>query len=84
MIPMLRALCFAALAVAGPALANDAGPPSVTVSGTGEVSAPPDMANVSAGVVTESQRAADAVKANSAAMQKVLGALDATLRDEMG
>ena len=76
LIPMLRTLCFAALAIAGPALANDAGPPSVTVSGTGEVSAPPDMANVSAGVVTESPRAADAVAANSAAMQKVLGALD--------
>lgn len=76
LIPTLRALCFAALAVAGPALANDVGPPSVTVSGTGEVSAPPDLANVSAGVVTESPRAADAVKANSAAMQKVLGALD--------
>jgi uncharacterized protein len=74
--PMLRTLCFAVLAVAGPALANDAGTPSVTVSGTGEVSAPPDMANVSAGVVTESPRATDAVKANGAAMQKVLAALD--------
>jgi uncharacterized protein YggE len=75
--PTLRTLCFAALAPAPPPPPHDDGPPSVTVTGTGEVSAPPDMANVSAGVVTESPRAADAMKANGAAMQKVFVALDA-------
>jgi hypothetical protein len=79
-IPILRALCFAALAAlaaAAPALANESAQPSITVTGAGQVSAAPDMAQVSAGVVTESARAADAVKATSAAMQKVLAALDA-------
>ena len=52
-------------------------PPSVTVTGAGEVSAAPDEAHVSAGVVTEAPRAADAVREASAAMQKVLAALDA-------
>ena len=76
-IPMLRALCLATLAAAAPALANESAPPSITVTGAGEVSAAPDMAHVSAGVVTESAHAADAVKATSAAMQKVIAALDA-------
>ncbi len=80
MIPIIRTLCFAALATlasAPPALADDAAQPSITVTGTGQVSAAPDMAQVSAGVVSESARATDAVKATSAAMQKVLAALDA-------
>lgn len=76
-IPIFRALCFATLAAAVPALANETAQPSITVTGAGQVSAAPDMAQVSAGVVTESARAADAVKATSAAMQKVLAALDA-------
>lgn len=52
-------------------------PPSVTVTGTGEVSAPPDAARIAAGVVSEAPRAADAVRQTNAAMQKVLAALDA-------
>lgn len=79
-IPMLRTLAFASLAAfaaAAPVLANDSAQPSITVMGTGQVSAAPDMAQISAGVVSESPRAADAVKAANAAMQKVLAALDA-------
>ena len=76
-IPIFRALCFATLAAAAPALASESAQPSITVMGAGQVSAAPDMAQVSAGVVSESARAADAVKATSAAMQKVLAALDA-------
>lgn len=79
-IPMLRTLALAslaALAAAAPVLANETAQPSVTVTGTGQVSAAPDMAQISAGVVSESARAADAVKAANAAMQKVLAALDA-------
>ena len=45
--------------------------------GTGQVSAAPDKAEISAGVVTEAPHAADAVKANAAAMQKVFAALEA-------
>ena len=77
LIEKLLALAFAALLAAAPAAANDDGPPAITVTGTGQVSAPPDQASISAGVVTEAPRAADAVKANAAAMQKVLAALDA-------
>jgi uncharacterized protein len=40
------------------------------------VSAAPDLAHVAAGVVAEAPRAADAVQQASAAMQKVLAALD--------
>jgi hypothetical protein len=76
-IPIFHALCFAALAAAAPALASESAQPSITVTGAGQVSAAPDMAQVSAGVVTESPRAAEAVKATSAAMQRVLAALDA-------
>jgi uncharacterized protein YggE len=76
LIAKLLALCFAALLAAAPASAEDDGP-SITVTGTGRVSAAPDKAEVSAGVVTEAPRATDAVTANSAAMQKVFAALDA-------
>lgn len=76
MIAKLSTLCFAALLAAAPALAND-DVPSITVTGTGQVAAAPDKAEISAGVVTEAPRATDAVKTNAAAMQKVLAALDA-------
>lgn len=79
-IPISRALALAvcaALVAAAPSLANETEQPAITVSGAGQVSAAPDMAQISAGVVSESPRAADAVKATSAAMQKVLAALDA-------
>jgi hypothetical protein len=51
-------------------------PPSITVTGSGEVRAAPDRADVTAGVVSEASSAAEAVRANSAAMQSVLSALD--------
>ena len=79
MIAKRLALCLAAMAVsiAAPALASDDLTPSITVTGTGQVSAAPDTAEIGVGVVTEAPRAADAVKSNSAAMQKVFAALDA-------
>jgi len=58
------------------ARADDA-TPAITVAGRAVVQAVPDLARVSAGVVTEAARAADAVRANTAAMQKVMDALDA-------
>jgi uncharacterized protein YggE len=51
--------------------------PSIAVTGSGRVRAAPDMARVSAGVVSEAPRAADAVRDNNAAMQKVTAALAA-------
>ena len=65
-------------ALAAPArAAADEPAPAIAVTGTGRVHAAPDLARVSAGVVTEAARASDAVAANSAAMQKVMAALDA-------
>ena len=51
------------------------GEPSITVVGTGTVSARPDMAEIGAGVVTQGATAAQALAANSAAMEKVLKAV---------
>ena len=70
-------LAVIALAIAASIAASaEERTPSVTVTGSGRVSAPPDLAHVAAGVVAESARAADAVAQANAAMQKVLGALD--------
>jgi uncharacterized protein YggE len=65
-----------ATSLAAPAARAQERTPSVTVTGFGRVSAPPDLAHVAAGVVAESARATDAVQQASAAMQKVLAALD--------
>ena len=50
---------------------------SVTVTGTGTVSAVPDRAQISAGVETRAPTARGALQANAAAMEKVLDALEA-------
>jgi uncharacterized protein YggE len=76
-IPALALGAALCLAGATNAAAQDAATPSITVTGSGRVQATPDLANVSAGVVTEAARAADAVRANTDAMQKVIAALDA-------
>lgn len=64
-----------ALVILGPAQAD--GPPlrTMTVSGQGEVRAIPDEAQLSAGVVTQARKAADALAANSRAMNAVFDAL---------
>ena len=73
---------FAALAVAGPIFglspaqaADNALSRMIVVSGEGEVSAAPDQAHVSAGVVSQAATAADALAANSTAMKRVFDAL---------
>jgi len=71
----LAAFAVPWLLVSAPAGA-EAPPPSLTVAGSGSVQAAPDTGRLSAGVVTEARGAADAIQANSAAMQKVLDALD--------
>jgi uncharacterized protein len=48
---------------------------AITVSGQGEAKAVPDEAHLSAGVVTEARKAADALAANSTAMNGVFAAL---------
>jgi len=50
---------------------------TVTVAGTGTVSAAPDMAEITTGVVTQAPTAAQALAANSQAMERLLQALGA-------
>lgn len=74
-----------ALALAGSACASTGGPgrhhhprvSTVTVAGTGSVSATPDMAEITTGVVTQAPTAARALAANSQAMERLLQALGA-------
>ncbi len=69
-------LCLALASLYG-VTAHAADTPSIVVNGTGEASAAPDTGHLAAGVVSEAETAGDAVRANSAAMQRVLDALDA-------
>jgi uncharacterized protein YggE len=48
---------------------------TITVSGTGKISARPDIAEVTAGVVTHAPGAQDALAANNAAMSRLLATL---------
>jgi len=74
-ITVLAALVVVPLATF--AARADEAPPSVTVTGAGRISAAPDLARITAGVVAEAPHATDAVKQSSASMQKVLAALGA-------
>ncbi len=77
------ALCALSVAlvagVAAPAQAADDQPrPRVlTVSGTGEIAARPDIANVDTGVLTEGKTAAEALAANTKAMNAIFAGLEA-------
>lgn len=55
----------------------DHGQRYITVSAEGKVSARPDMARISSGVVTEAASAKDALSANSVAMERLLTGLKA-------
>jgi uncharacterized protein YggE len=74
-----RLICAAAtaalfLAVA-PASAQTASARTLNIAGSGEVHAAPDAALISTGVVTEGDTAAAALRANSAAVAKVVDAI---------
>lgn len=58
----------------GPGM-HHARPSTVTVAGIGTVSAVPDMAEITTGVVTQAPTAAQALAANSQAMERLLQAL---------
>ncbi|HTT82349.1 MAG TPA: SIMPL domain-containing protein [Rhizomicrobium sp.] len=68
---------LALAAPAAPGLAQNALPipRTITVSGTGQAKAAPDEAHLRAGVVTSARKAADALAANSRAMNQVFAAL---------
>jgi uncharacterized protein len=81
-IALVAGLLLAAVALAGALRPDGAGaadpataPDTVTVTGSGSVSAVPDRAEISAGVETRAPTAKAALAANGAAMQKVIAAL---------
>ena len=82
---MKHPLILAALAgtlIVSPAFAQVVPPPTISVSGEGTVSVPPDMALIDGGVSSEAKTAREASEANNAAMGKVLLALKAGGLDE--
>lgn len=73
--PILAALAFAALLVS-PACADDAKlVRTISVNGTGEVRAVPDLATITLGVMSSAETAADALAANSKSMTDVMALL---------
>ena len=66
---------FGIALIATPALAQVNPPPTISVSGEGTVSVPPDLAVVDGGVTTDAKTAREAAEANNTAMAKVLAAL---------
>jgi len=76
MIAMLRSLALGALAAlilwAAPAAADEDTPRRLVVNGTGEASARPDLAVISAGVVVQAETASAALADNTRAMNAVL------------
>jgi uncharacterized protein YggE len=79
---MLRSLALSALAVmvlgVAPAGAHEEVPRRIIVNGTGEASARPDMAVISAGVVVQADTASAALADNTRAMTDVLERLRAS------
>jgi uncharacterized protein YggE len=73
---------LAGIALIAPAYADNDAPPTISVSGEGTVSVPPDMALIDGGVSSEAKTAREAAEANNAAMGKVLLALKAGGVDE--
>jgi len=76
------ALAAAATLLATPTLAQTAPPPAISVTGEANVSVPPDLAQIDAGVATDAKTAREASDANNAAMGKVLLALKGAGIDE--
>jgi uncharacterized protein YggE len=71
----LAAALVAATLFAAPALAEADFPSAISVTGEAQVSAPPDLAQLDAGVASDGKTAREAAEANNAAMSKVLAAL---------
>ncbi len=56
-------------------LAEEQAKRTISVSGEGKATAPPDMATIHTGVITQAVRARDALDANSTAMERIMAAL---------
>jgi uncharacterized protein len=74
----LLAVCAAGLLFAAPLplrAAEEPPPATMTLTGSGEVQAKPDMAVIASGVVSEAKTAREALSANNAAMAEVIAAM---------
>ncbi len=80
--PLRVAAALAAGLLAAPALAQVTPIATISVSGDAQMSVPPDLAQIDAGVSTEAKTAREASEANNAAMGKVLLALKGAGIDE--
>jgi hypothetical protein len=79
-MPAMALLVIGAFIGAGSGMAATAEKPNerwVSVSATGSVSAEPDIAYISTGVVTEASTAREAVSANNTAMARIVSGLKA-------
>jgi uncharacterized protein YggE len=72
-VTFLGILLVSALGV--PTMADDDDRSTISVTGTGRVSAAPDVAEINLGVVTQAQTARDALRANNEAMARLIGLL---------
>ena len=72
----LAALALALVLAAAPAYADEP-PRQITVTGSAEAEAVPDLATITAGVETRAGTAAEALARNSEAMSAVLAAIEA-------
>jgi uncharacterized protein YggE len=75
--PLVLSFSLMGVAMAAEPAQSNRRQPSVTVVGSGDVSAKPDMAHVQIGVVEQAQTAAKALAANTAAMEELLKTLSA-------
>jgi hypothetical protein len=77
-------LTLAIMLLGAPALAQTPAdfPAAISVTGEAQISVPPDLATIDAGVGTDAKTAREASDANNAAMAKVLQALKAANIDE--
>jgi len=71
----LTGLLFIAMCTT--AIADQSLPRTISVTGNGSATSPPDMATINTGVVTQGKNAADAMKANNEIMAKLMAALKA-------
>ena len=65
-----------------PALAESDFPSAISVTGEAQISVPPDLAHIDAGVASDGKTAREASEANNTAMGKVLAALKGAGIDE--
>ncbi|HEY1612776.1 MAG TPA: SIMPL domain-containing protein [Rhizomicrobium sp.] len=69
------AMGFAVLGAPSALADGTPGPRTISVSGQGDIKAPPDQASLSSGVVTQARTAADALAGNTRAMNAVFATL---------